>query len=66
MNSPDPQKPRLAPSNSTTASALGGALAAITMAVLGHFNITFPAGIEASLAVVFCTLCGYIPPSGRQ
>ncbi len=56
----------LQPSNSTTASALGGALAAITMAVLGHFNITFPAGIEASLAVVFCTLCGYLPSSGRQ
>lgn len=65
---PQPVKPPInfAPSSSTVASAVGGALATITIAILGQMNIHFEAGVEAALAVLFSVVAGYIPPSGRQ
>jgi hypothetical protein len=56
----------MTPSNSTNGTAVAGALAAILMAILGKYNITFPAGIESAIAVVFATLGGYLPASGRK
>ena len=62
----DSPQPGAVPSNSTTASALGGAIAVVTMMVLATKGVTFPAGMEAALAVIFSTLCGYLPASGRK
>jgi hypothetical protein len=82
MNSPDPVPPTPAPSqppapapapapgalpsNSTNATALGGAAAALVIGYLGTRGVTFPAGYEAALAVIFATLAGYLPKSGRR
>lgn len=66
MSSPNPLPPGAMPSNSTTATAVGGALATVTIAILGAKGITFPAGVEAALAVIFATLAGYLPASGRK
>jgi hypothetical protein len=63
---PIPPPPGASPSNSTTLTAMGGALAAVTMAILGANHVTFPAGIESALAVIFATICGYFPASGRK
>jgi hypothetical protein len=66
---PPPQPvtgPGIMPSASTSASALGGAIAAMIIFILGAKGITFPAGAEAALAVIVTTLAGYIPKSGRQ
>jgi hypothetical protein len=61
-----PSPPGAMPSDSTSLSAVGGAIAVVVMAVLGAKHITFPAGVEASIAVIFSTLLGYLPPSGRK
>jgi hypothetical protein len=69
MSSPNPvppQPPGLTPSSSTNASALGGAIAALIIFILGAKGITFPAGAEAAIAVIVTTIAGYIPKSGRQ
>lgn len=66
MTDPTPQQPGAAPSNSTTLTAMGGALACVTMAILGANHITFPAGVESALSVIFATICGYLPASGRK
>jgi len=63
---PVPAPPGASPSNSTSLTALGGALACVVMAVLGANHITFPAGVESALAVIFATICGYFPASGRK
>lgn len=65
MNSPNPV-PGATPSNSTNMTAAAGALATVTMFILGQKGITFPAGMEAALAVIFATLGGYLPASGRK
>lgn len=56
----------LVPSGSTQGSILAGALATVTMAILGKFHITFDAGVESALVVIFTVLGGYLPPSGRR
>lgn len=61
-----PPAPGALPSNSTNATALGGAAAALVIGYLGTRGITFPAGYEAALAVIFATLAGYLPRSGRR
>ena len=66
MNAPNPVPTGVVPSNSTTASAAGGSLAAIIIYILSFKGITFPAGMEAALAVVISTLAGYLPASGRK
>jgi len=58
--------PGAMPSDSTSLSAVGGAIATVVMAVLGSKGITFPAGMEAGIAVIAATLLGYLPPSGRK
>lgn len=63
---PVPPPPGPTPSNSTSLTALGGAIACVTMSVLGANHVTFPAGVESALAVIFATLCGYLPASGRK
>jgi hypothetical protein len=63
---PVPGTPGLAPSNSTNATAAAGALATLVIYVASLKGITFPAGIESALAVVFATLGGYLPKSGRK
>lgn len=62
----EPPAPGVVPSNSTNMTALGGALATVAMVLLGAKGITFPAGAEAALAVIFATICGYLPASGRK
>ena len=67
MSTPTPvPQPGLAPSNSTSASVIGGALATMIIYILGAKGITFPAGAESALAVLATALAGYIPKSGRQ
>ncbi len=69
MTDPDPPKNgtyRLVPSGSTISSGVGGAVAVIIVAVFHVFGINFPAGVEASIAVVITAIAGYIPPSGRR
>jgi hypothetical protein len=69
MNTPTPvppPPPGLTPSSSTNTSALGGAIAALIIFILGAKGITFPAGAEAAIAVIVTTIAGYIPKSGRQ
>lgn len=61
-----PAPPSAIPSGSTMGSALGGAIATVAMAILGANHITFPAGVESALAVIFTVLCGYLPASGRK
>ena len=63
---PVPPKAGLMPSDSTSLSGLGGAVAVIIIAALGAKGITFPAGMEAAIAVIVSTLLGYLPPSGRK
>jgi hypothetical protein len=55
----------MTPSGSTTGSALGGALSAVIIYILGRYGITFPAGIEAAIAAIVATVIGYLPASGR-
>jgi len=57
--------PALTPSNSTTFSALGGALSVIVIWVIGLFHVVIPPEVAASIAVVVSTFAGYIPRSGR-
>lgn len=68
MNSPDPvpNKPGLQPSSSTTATACAGAMATIVVYLVSLKGVTFPAGIESAIAVVFATVGGYLPASGRK
>lgn len=63
---PPPPAPGLSPSNSTSASVVGGSLATLIIYILAQKGITFPAGAEASLAVLATSLAGYLPKSGRQ
>ena len=63
---PPSEPPGALPSNSTNATALGGAIATLVIGYLGTRGITFPAGYEAALAVVVATLAGYLPKSGRR
>ena len=66
MTDEQTQEYGFAPSGSTNATLIGGALAAITIGVLGKiYGIYFEAGFEAGLAVIFATLVGYLPKSGR-
>jgi uncharacterized membrane protein len=60
------EKHGFAPSNSTTASALGGAVAVIVIAVCAQFGIYFEAGVEAAIAVIAAAGLGYLPKSGRR
>ncbi len=64
---PDPPKTSMVPSGSTQLTLLGGAAAAVTMAILDKaFNIHFDAGVESAMAVLFAAALGYFPPSGRK
>lgn len=58
--------PGIAPSNSTSASVLGGSLATLLIYILAQKGVTFPAGAESALAVLATAIAGYIPKSGRQ
>jgi hypothetical protein len=60
-----PPLPALAPSASTMASGLGGAVAVILVYVLSLKGIFLPAGVEAAVAWVVSTVAGYIPRAGR-
>lgn len=62
----DPNNPGLAPSNSTSASVVGGALATLVIYVLSFKGITLPAGAESAVAVLITALAGYLPKSGRR
>lgn len=53
------------PSNSTNASALGTAVAAVLFIVLSKYGVNLPAGSEAAVAGLLATLAGYLPKSGR-
>ncbi len=63
---PPPDKPGFTPSNSTTATALGGTVASLIMMILGHNGVTFPAGMESEIAILAAAIIGYIPSSGRK
>jgi hypothetical protein len=58
--------PGLAPSASTTYTALSGAVVALIMYGASLKGVTFPAGIESAMTVVVCSLIGYLPRSGRS
>lgn len=67
MSAPDPlPNPGATPSNSTVATGFGGAVATVIILILAQNHITFPAGMEAALAVIFSTISGYLPKSGRK
>lgn len=63
---PVPPNPGLSPSNSTSASVLGGALATLIIYILSAKGITFPAGAESAIAVLATAFAGYLPKAGRQ
>ncbi len=63
---PVPPSPGLAPSNSTSASVVGGALATMIIYMLSMKGVVFPAGAESALAVLATALAGYLPASGRK
>jgi hypothetical protein len=58
--------PGLTPSNSTNATAVGGALATLIIYGLSLKGITFPPGAEAAVAVLVAAIAGYLPQSGRK
>jgi hypothetical protein len=58
--------PGSAPSGSTNATLVGGSLAVITLAILHAKGITLGPDVEPALAVVFASIAGYIPRSGRS
>ena len=60
------QSPSLTPSNSTTGSAIGGALAVVIVYIFSLKGITLPAGVEAAVAAIMGTMAGYLPASGRK
>lgn len=62
----DDESHSLAPSGSTNATLLAGAVAAILMAILEKFGITFRAGFESAIAVLLAAAAGYLPKSGRR
>jgi hypothetical protein len=63
----DPQPPSgWTPSGSTNATGLAGACATLVIYLVSLKGITFPAGIESAIGVIFATLGGYLPKSGRQ
>jgi hypothetical protein len=45
---------------------VGGAIATVVMAVLGRYGITFQAGVETAMSVIFAAALGYLPASGRK
>lgn len=53
------------PSGSTVATGLGGAIAIVVIAILKQKNIDLGVEADVSLAVIFNTLLGYFPKSGR-
>jgi hypothetical protein len=61
----NPATPSWIPNLSTSATAGGGAFAAIVVWVLGQYHIFMPAGIEAAVAVLACSIASYLPKSGR-
>jgi len=65
MNSVNPV-PGNIPSPSTTASGIGGAIAAIVIWGLSLKGIFLPAGLEALLGGLTAAVAGYLPKSGRQ
>lgn len=65
-DSTTPNSPGLAPSSSTVASGLGGAVAVGVVWGLHLFGVNLPAGIEAGLAAILTALSGYLPATGRK
>lgn len=61
-----PPSPGLAPSGSTTTSAIAAFLAASIVWGLGQKQIFFPAGFEGLLCGAISALAGYLPASGRK
>lgn len=69
MSTPNPvptPPPGALPSSSTTATAIGGAVASLAIMILGMKGVTFPAGAESAIAVLVATVAGYLPSSGRK
>ena len=56
----------LAPSGSTNATGIAGAITSLLIYGLSLKGINFPAGMEAAIAVLVATLVGYLPASGRK
>ena len=56
----------LKPSASTTFTGFGGAVAIVVIAILKQKNIDLGVEADVSLAVIFNTLAGYLPKSGRS
>lgn len=61
-----PPQTGASPSNSTVATLIGGSAASLLFYILATRGITLPAGAEAQTAILFATLAGYLPRSGRQ
>jgi hypothetical protein len=57
---------RLAPSNSTVGSGIGGALAVLIVMICHERGLDFPAGAEAAISVLITAIAGYIPTAGRK
>lgn len=57
---------RLAPSNSTVGSGIGGALAVLIVMICHARGLDFPAGAEAAISVLITAIAGYIPTAGRK
>lgn len=65
MSTPNPV-PGYSPSNSTTGSAIGAALATLVVYGFHLKGIDFPAGVEAAIGGLISLAAGYLPASGRK
>lgn len=66
MNSPNPVPPGWNPTNSTYATAIGGALATVIVGVLASFHHTLDSVTAAGLATVCGAFVGYFFNGGRK
>lgn len=65
MNDPN-EAPKVAPSASTVATGLSGAVTIIVIWIIGQRGVVIPPEIAAAITVVISTLTGYLPRSGRS
>ncbi len=71
MNTPipvnPPSPPGWAPSGSTAASGFAGALAVVAIySIQGFLHYQVDAVLGAAISIIFSTLAGYLPASGRK
>lgn len=65
MNDPN-EVPKVAPSASTVATGLSGAVTIVVLWAIGKSGVVIPPEIAAAITLIVGTVIGYIPRSGRS